>query len=53
MMIGMGMPGNKDTQSLITVPRGRLKAATKDCYRADEYMTKLVETSTNIDAKGE
>lgn len=31
----------------------RLKAATKDCYRADEYMTKLAETSTNMDAKDE
>ena len=30
-----------------------LKAATKGCYRADEYMTKLAETSTNMDAKDE
>ena len=52
-MIGMEMPENKDTQSPITLPQSRLKVATKDCYRADEYMTKLAETSTNIDAKGE
>ena len=31
----------------------KLKAATKSCYRADEYMTKLAETSTNVDAKDE
>ena len=31
----------------------KLKAATKGCYRADEYMTKLAETSTNVDAKDE
>ena len=31
----------------------KLKAATKGCYRADEYMTKLAEASTNADAKDE
>ena len=31
----------------------KLKAATKGCYLADEYMTKLAETSTNMDAKDE
>ena len=38
--------GKKDDQN-------KLKIATKDCYSADQYMTKLAETSTNIDAKAE
>ena len=29
----------------------KLQAATKDCYSADEYMTKLAETSANANAK--
>ena len=29
----------------------KLQAATKDCYGADEYMTKLAETSANANAK--
>ena len=29
----------------------KLKAATKDIYSSDEYMTKLAETSVNIEAK--
>lgn len=38
--------GKKDDQA-------KLKAATKDCYSGDEYMTKLAETTANVDAKAE
>lgn len=31
----------------------KLREATKDIYGGDEYMTKLAETSVNIDAKDE
>ena len=31
----------------------KLKQATKDIYGGDEYMTKLAETTVNIDAKDE
>ena len=31
----------------------RLKQATKEIYGGDEYMTKLAETTVNIDAKDE
>jgi len=33
--------------------RVQLKQATKDIYGGDEYMTKLIETTVNIDAKDE
>ena len=34
-----------------TDDHAKLQAATKDCYNADEYMTKLAETSANANAK--
>lgn len=34
-----------------TDDHAKLQAATKDCYGADEYMTKLAETSANANAK--
>jgi hypothetical protein len=33
--------------------RTQLKALTKDTYSGDQYMTKLAETTVNIDAEDE